>query len=514
MKKLRYFLKNKKGLTGLETAIILIAFVIVASAFAFTVLNMGILSSQRSKEVIGTGMAEASSVLELDGSVIANSTNKQVDSIIFYIKTSAGKHPVDLSTTTATISYTSPHIHEDNVYDNTTKAFIYEVKGDGDTLLEYGEKFKVVAPEIYVDNALQPIRPNEIYYSNISDIFTQYTIVTALNVADENSFPNFKAILTGPASCIYMSYENLYVSMSNWSENGTVTVIHKIRIHGDEIHPAASGKVPGRVLNQFSMDEYKGLFRIATTVSKFTIKNLYERLKHYASHRITFVAELLKSRFMVFRSTQYNNLYILNETLDIISKIEDIAPGERIYAARFMGNIVFLVTYRRIDPLFAINVSDPYHPKIIGFLKIPGYSEYLHPYGDKYLIGIGFEGTNTGRFIGFKISLFDISDLKNISEVSRLIYKNITYSHALYDHKAFTINNDEGYFMIPVRGVHGSGILVIDIRDGKLVEHGFIRHQDAFRSIYIEDYIVSISGSLLKFIDYKSMKLINEVELS
>ncbi len=154
MGKTKGFLRNKKGLTGLETAIILIAFVIVASAFAFTVLNMGILSSQRSKEVIGTGMAEASSVLELDGSVIANSTNNQVDSIIFYIKTSAGKHPVDLSTTTATISYTSPHTHQDNVYDNSTTAFIYEVKGDGDTLLEYGEKFKVVVNVTAIDTSL------------------------------------------------------------------------------------------------------------------------------------------------------------------------------------------------------------------------------------------------------------------------------------------------------------------------------------------------------------------------
>lgn len=154
MKKLRDFLKNKKGLTGLETAIILIAFVIVASAFAFTVLNMGILSAQRSKEVIGTGMAEASSVLELDGSVIANSTGSQVDCVIFYIKTSAGKHPVDLSTNTATISYTSPHTHQDNVYDNSTTAFIYEVKGDGDTLLEYGEKFKVVVKVSQFDTSL------------------------------------------------------------------------------------------------------------------------------------------------------------------------------------------------------------------------------------------------------------------------------------------------------------------------------------------------------------------------
>mgnify|MGYP000029316950 CR=1 FL=1 len=149
----------KKGLTGLETAIILIAFVIVASAFAFTVLNMGIKTAQRSKEVMGTGLAEASSVIELDGSVVAyaNTTNDMVTKIEFYIKTSAGKHPVDLSQNTTAISYTSPYTHEDNVYDGTN-ANITEVIGDGDSLLEYGEKFKV---EVNVENFDTNLEPND-----------------------------------------------------------------------------------------------------------------------------------------------------------------------------------------------------------------------------------------------------------------------------------------------------------------------------------------------------------------
>ncbi|RLI29610.1 MAG: hypothetical protein DRO46_02165 [Candidatus Hecatellales archaeon] len=136
--------RSRRGLTGLETAIILIAFVIVAAAFAFTVLNMGVQTSQKSKEVIGTGLAEASSVIELDGSVIAYDTDNDdaPDRIQFYIKTSAGKHPVDLSQNTVAIAYTDPYIHVDNIYDGT-QANITEVIGDGDQMLEYGEKFKV-----------------------------------------------------------------------------------------------------------------------------------------------------------------------------------------------------------------------------------------------------------------------------------------------------------------------------------------------------------------------------------
>jgi len=134
--------KDKRGLTGLETAIILIAFVIVAAAFAFTVLNMGVQTSQKSKEVIGTGLSEASSVIELDGSVIAYSSNGTPSQIVFYIKTSAGKHPVDLSQDTLAISYTDPYIHVNNIYDGS-QANISEVIGDGDNMLEYGEKFAV-----------------------------------------------------------------------------------------------------------------------------------------------------------------------------------------------------------------------------------------------------------------------------------------------------------------------------------------------------------------------------------
>lgn len=142
LKPVKKFLKDRQGLTGLETAIILIAFVIVAAAFAFTVLNMGVQTAQKSKEVMGTGLSEASSVVELDGSVIAYSSGGTVSEIRFYIKTSAGKHPVDLSQNIMAITYTDPYIHVDNIYDGT-RATITEILGDGDMMLEYGEKFKV-----------------------------------------------------------------------------------------------------------------------------------------------------------------------------------------------------------------------------------------------------------------------------------------------------------------------------------------------------------------------------------
>ena len=176
-KTLKGLLRNRKGLTGLETAIIVIAFVIVAAAFAFAVLNMGFQTSQRSTEVMQSGLQEASSAIELDGAVIAysNTAKTNVTSIEFCIKLSAGKHPVDLSNETLAIAYTDPYIHVYDIYNGTVltsldllneyidynssddldgpstgqysvhcMATIYEIHGDGDNMLEYGEKFLVV----------------------------------------------------------------------------------------------------------------------------------------------------------------------------------------------------------------------------------------------------------------------------------------------------------------------------------------------------------------------------------
>jgi len=144
-KTIRKLLRSKRGMTGLETAIILISFVIVAAAFAFTVLQMGMQTSQKGKEVMGTGLAEASSCLELDGSVIAykNETGEVVAKIVFYVKTAAGKQPVDMSNETLSIAYTDPYVHLDNIFGPGRGANVTQVLGDDDTMLEYGEKFKI-----------------------------------------------------------------------------------------------------------------------------------------------------------------------------------------------------------------------------------------------------------------------------------------------------------------------------------------------------------------------------------
>ncbi|HUS77778.1 MAG TPA: beta-propeller domain-containing protein, partial [Patescibacteria group bacterium] len=190
----------------------------------------------------------------------------------------------------------------------------------------------------------------------------------------------------------------------------------------------ADGAVPGNVLNQFSMDEYDDHFRIATTAGRVSRSG----------------------------GDTSNNVYVLNSSLNIVGRLEDLAPGERIHSARFMGGRCYLVTFKKVDPLFTIDLNDPENPFVLGKLKIPGYSDYLHPYDEDHLIGIGKETVEAeeGDFAwyqGVKISLFDVSDVENPRELSKLeIGDRGTDTPALYDHKAVLFSRSRNLLVIPI----------------------------------------------------------------
>jgi len=207
------------------------------------------------------------------------------------------------------------------------------------------------------------------------------------------------------------------------------TVIHKINVDKEEIEYMGVGEAPGYVLNQFSMDEYQGYFRIATTTGNF------------------------------WQSSSMNNLYILDEDLEIVGMVEDLAKGEKIYSARFMGDRAYMVTFKNVDPLFVIDTSNPEKPEVLGYLKITGYSGYLHPYDENHLIGIGKEAvaadenvrSNFAWYQGVKVSLFDVTDVENPREVAKIeIGDRGTSSEALYNHKAVLFDKEKGILVIPI----------------------------------------------------------------
>ncbi|MBI4360037.1 MAG: beta-propeller domain-containing protein [Candidatus Jacksonbacteria bacterium] len=211
------------------------------------------------------------------------------------------------------------------------------------------------------------------------------------------------------------------------------TVIHKISLNRDELKYQGSGEVTGAVLNQFSMDESGGYFRIATTKNRqwsfFLDGNESER-------------------------DSYSNLYVLDSGLKVVGSLERLAPGERIYSARFMQGRAYLVTFKQTDPLFVIDVGEPTAPRVLGELKIPGFSQYLHPYDDTTLIGFGrdTEERPQGGVVqkGLKLSLFDVANVTAPKEIDAYIWGNrSTYSLALNDHRAFLFSRGKNLLVIP-----------------------------------------------------------------
>ena len=211
------------------------------------------------------------------------------------------------------------------------------------------------------------------------------------------------------ADTVYASHSGLYVATQRW-DGGGMTSIHRFDTSDpDRTGYSASGAVPGTLLNQFSMSEDKGVLRTATTVD----------LDSGTESRVTTLDQ--RRGHLVRRG-----------------EVGGLGPGERIYAVRFIGDAGYVVTFRQTDPLYTLDLSDPDHPRVMGELKIPGYSAYLHPVGEDLLLGVGQEATDDGRVQGLQLSLFDISDLAHPTRLQKTrLGERWSHSAAEWDHHAF-----------------------------------------------------------------------------
>ncbi|MFT4260969.1 MAG: beta-propeller domain-containing protein [Candidatus Woesearchaeota archaeon] len=293
-------------------------------------------------------------------------------------------------------------------------------------------------------------------------------------------------------------------------EHFETTRITKISYDNGFLRPIATGEVPGRVLNKFSMDEdaNNDVFRIATTISA----------------RWHFDADK--------RTLSSNNVYTLNNNLNIMSRLEGLAEDERIYSARFMDERLYMVTFREVDPFFVIDLSDPYNIQNLGELKIPGFSTYLHPYDETTIIGIGQEASERGEILGLKISLFDVSNPSDPIEISKYVGEDrFARSTALFEHKAFLFNKQRDLLVIPVFNYdfrdtsnNYNGALVFNVTKQNVELRGLIDHSSAStdgwryspsveRSFYIEDVLYTKSSNLLRMNDVSTLQSINNLSL-
>ncbi len=253
---------------------------------------------------------------------------------------------------------------------------------------------------------------------------------------DDLSQPFQSVGIVADAHLVYASTQAIYLAATKWIHDSLLdemtsqffrTVIHKLDISNDEIRCAGSGGVKGKVLNQFSLGEYEDVLRIATTTGQ------------------------------IWSNTASNNIFCMqadDDGLGIIGQLEGLAPGEQIYAARFIGTRGYLVTFVQIDPLFTLDLSDPRSPKKIGELKVTGYSDYIHPLGENHLLTIGKDTKVQGDMVwyqGVQLSIFDITDFSRPERLyEELIGVRGTESEALYNHKAFTFWVENDLLAIPI----------------------------------------------------------------
>lgn len=357
-----------------------------------------------------------------------------------------------------------------------------------------------------------------------------YSIVSAIDLADPAENELSTEGFLGGSQQLYMTKESLYLtaaayvpmeeqesgdslSMDIWIPQLANTEIFKFALSGTDVSFIASSEVKGNLLNQFSMDEYNGFFRIATT----------EGLAWDEA------------------SPSKNHLFILDGGMKQVGSVEDLAKGERIYSARFMGDKAYMVTFKETDPLFVIDVSVPSSPEVLGELKIPGFSNYLHPLGDDHLIGFGSDtnlvSTKEGdaRVVtgGMKISLFDVSDFQNpVERDTEIIGGQGTSSALQYDHKALFTHRERNLFGFPVSvysetngeyiEFEGEGAMVYTItpegieQTANLIRESSAQYEDwntsIQRLIYIGDSLFTIANGEIKSYDLDTFEVRDTIE--
>lgn len=406
--------------------------------------------------------------------------------------------------------YVSSRLIDDALYMVTEKGIHY---WSIDTLTDYELQPKY-ANNLTGETTLIPY--DELAY--FPDYVAQSVMMTVgLDLKDGTS--NVQAYM-GRAENVYATTDSLYLTFTHYDyakpyntliyvPNYTKsTSIYAFGLDDGTITYKEKGAVPGSVLNQFSMDAYKGNLRIATTTGEmWDEKNLSK-----------------------------NNLYVLDEGLNILGQATDLAPGERIYSTRFHEDRIYMVTYRQVDPFFVIDAANPKAPKVLGELKIPGFSTYMHILDANHVLGFGMETNEDGTTVGsggLKLSLFDVTNpAKPVERQKEVIGLAGTYSELQHNHKALMISLSKGVLGFPINVASSTpyvsafdGAFVYDIAPSSFKYRGSVTHKAAGdthynhkrsvkRLLYIGDYLYSLSDELLMVSNLSTLEQVSTLPLT
>ena len=294
-------------------------------------------------------------------------------------------------------------------------------------------------------------------------------LLTVLTIDLDRGLPpiDSDAVMTD-AQVVYGSPTSLYVATG--APNGD-TDVHKFDT-SDPIRTdyRASGQLPGELLDQFSLSEQDGLLRAASTRSD------------RSESRVTVLSE------------QAGRLVE-------VGSVGGLGAGERIYAVRFIGSTAYVVTFRQVDPLFVVDLSDPTAPRVAGQLDLQGYSAYLHPLGDGLLLGIGQNATEQGRLLGTQLSLFDVSDPAHPTRLQQVALGTGSSSDVEYEHHAFLWWAPTSLAVVPVREQSFTGALGFKVTRDGIAQTGQVSHDvgggqvDILRSAVVGDRLLTVSSA-------------------
>lgn len=355
----------------------------------------------------------------------------------------------------------------------------------------------------------QQVKCGNIYVPD-EEAADQYLVVGSVALDDPGTVVDSAAV-TCRVDDVYVSTESIYAYGTVWNrsaQEGDVdeaadeidpafsqasrgysdrTALCKLSYNRGKISAVGETEVPGAIDDAFSLDEYEGYTRVVTT--------------RYQN------GEPLSS-----------GVYVLDEGLNTVGQLDDLAPGEKVYAARLMGEVGYFVTYKEVDPLFTVDLADPRHPRVVGKLKIPGFSEYLHPFGEGRLLGIGMATEKGGSVTrGLKLSMFDTSNPADVRELTSLTLEGTYWADALYDYRAAFVDAERGLVGFSVDGeddcyylfTYSDGCGFEEALADEAAEWGF----QGARGLRIgDDFYVATEGQLTSF-SLKSYREVDRVEL-
>lgn len=395
--------------------------------------------------------------------------DRSVTQVITY-DVSDADHPKEIGKVEQSGNYTSSRLADGHVYLFTN----YYAGGE----------FAKDEPELYIPTVDAKLIEAENIYLPDTDRGCMYEVITSIDVNEPDQAKDSKAIFTNGGQ-LYVSNENIYYYETSWAytDKNEETKIRKIEYNNGELTPLAQGTVEGYINDSFSIDEYEGNLRVIVTVG------------------------------------DTNSVYVLDKDLKVIGKIEGLAEEERVYSARFMGETAYFVTFYETDPLFTVDFSNPKDPKIIGKLKIPGFSDYLHFYGEDKLLGIGMdvdeETLVTG---GVKLTMFDISDKTDVREEATHVMENVFSTDVSYDYKAALIDVPKNIICFPAYMEGGQNYYIFSYDE----ENGFVCELNeeingygmgVTRGVYIKDTLYVVQGNIIEAYSLKTYKKVDDIIL-